>query len=342
MSTSQSNTLEQRNPSNQWLTRVGTIYEEQRAAVIDAISTDTAVNQTINVAGFDLVVTDTDASKAIREKLVAEVEASENIRKKLALAGITPIAILAEDIFNNIVSKAKGLYTFKTMNAVGEVTGNGEAFAEKLSFGGRPFYSTASVLLGIALPVFLLFFLHLSGWYLGITIGYAAIVAMTIIIPISIYMQSGVETRFIDTTIRIHTHISPIVFLTRYCYRAFVFKNKKKILWPERIDLGSGTDRFKLILPVPPQHVAEKLMLCHKHNIKTFLVADQRSFDVVIDKKKQQVLREKYDPIICHEEGRVIAVIDQFGDFQQEKEIIDYVTEHFSSIQRSFVPVQKN
>jgi hypothetical protein len=97
-----------------------------------------------------------------------------------------------------------------------------------------------------------------------------------------------------------------------------------------------------LILPEPPQHVKEKLLLCHRHGIETFLIADQKAFDVVIDNETQRQLQKKYDPIIAYKSGKVIAIIDQFGDFKQEKEIIDYVTEHFSAIQRSLVPAQQN
>jgi hypothetical protein len=111
-----------------------------------------------------------------------------------------------------------------------------------------------------------------------------------------------------------------------------------KVLWPQRNDVDGVTDDlFEIKLPEPPMSVKEVLAKCYQHNISIFTTAHEKAIQVVVDGAKRKELSAKYDPAICTRENKMVAVLEQFGDFPEEKEVIQYIYDHFEKVRTSLL-----
>jgi hypothetical protein len=88
-----------------------------------------------------------------------------------------------------------------------------------------------------------------------------------------------------------------------------------------------------LVMPIQPADVAEVLLKARDLDLKVATVAEAISFketpseiyrNVVADREaRAKALRD--DPIIYFEQGTAVAIVQQFGDFPVEREIIDRI-----------------
>lgn len=122
----------------------------------------------------------------------------------------------------------------------------------------------------------------------------------------------------------------------------FSWKPWAKILkefFPDNISAPHGLSA-KVVLPTPPQEIADTLLKARKLELKVAAVPDAIAFSEApstilrrehrlrADKETQERRRIrdlKKDPIVYHEHGSATAIIAQFGDFPMEKRVVDAV-----------------
>jgi hypothetical protein len=312
---------------------------------LEQVSKGTAIaSKKVNVAGFEIQVPDQKASEEIKKHLVEEAANGKVLRDKLHTADIKPIVILPEDIFQKLVEKA-GFYTFSRMTPEGKVYGNGKELNKEISIipdseGGFGVFC----FLSFALSVMSVLSVAKIGFVL-----YGAPILIAFIC--GIYLNSKMESE--SNRVEIWLLVVMAVLFTPMAYlfmidevlssksflKIFGGKKMKKILWPKKNDVDGVTDDlFQITLPTPPAYITSILRKCHEHTIDTFLVVDERAFNVIIDGKRMKELRAKYDPIICKKENGMVAVLAQFGDFPEEKEVVEYIREHFSAMRKNLIP----
>jgi hypothetical protein len=330
--------IENSENSQQWLSRVGREYETQLSALeTELAQPGISTVKFITVSGFKIPTVDTSHVEMMKRAIVLEAENSRALRSMLEKVNIKPIAILPKELFERIVDEAK-LYTFKKITPEGEVYGNGKNYNDNktttleilllfISFIGSLF--TGKILQSVGL--------QFNAWaFLAIQIG---ILVGGIIYESNTKKESGEKIARFALLITFPL-TACLVFITI----KFSQERCKKLLWPDRTDVGKEKkDLFKIILPTAPEHVQQKLLICHTNNIKTFLVVDEKAFEVVFGEKIIYALRKKYhDPIICYQRNDMVAVIDQFGEFAGEKKVIQYLKDHFTAIKSNLITVQQN
>lgn len=332
--------------SNSWLGKADEMYDQHCALMEKGLTNGNEVVKNINISGFNIQIADKKTSEILHENLLTEVKAKRKLAEKLEAAGIPPVAILPEDIFQKIVDKA-GFYTFKRITPEGKVYGDGESLNKKLHpinsiVGGRAF-------LLVAISAILSFFgfravanlLHLEYQW--------AIVGLFLIAGgIWFYHEiikgenHGVVLYIFFTFLCLPLNLL-FLFINKVTPKTLTEKEKKEILWPQRNDTEDVTeDLFEIVLPEPPDFVKKILTKCNTYGLDTFLVVDERAFTVIVDKKKIDELYAEWDPIICHTESKMVAVLAQFGDFPEEEAVIKYIAEHFDAARRDLLPNQVN
>lgn len=342
-------------PQGKWLGKVGEIYQQHIHEVESALTgSAVSVSKNVVVSGFDVDVPDEQGTKLLREKISREAENGNLLRSKLNVAGITPIAILPEDIFNKIIAKA-GFYTFYRMNSEKKVYGNGKAANDHINWshtGVTKKEIAAVFMLSVVLGgVLFLKALQLGHFQDSVYNSLRIWAAVISLVGGLIWSLPGIGFSRLAYTIggTVASYLAPpaILFavpLTNYLQKRHKREDWKKeirkVLWPKRNDTEeAGGDLFQIILPEPPAHVKKVLAKCHLGGIQTFTTVHPNAFSVVIDKKVTNELWSKYDPVICTRENGMVAVLEQFGDFPEEKEVVAYIKKHFDDFRQGLLKI---
>ena len=331
-----------------WLETVDRIYHEHATKVYEGLSGSVvSVAKKVNVSGFDIEVPDEAATKALRAKIAKEGENEQKLRNGLAKAGIKPLAILPEDIFDKLAAKA-GFYTFYKIKD-GMTYGNGPAANSHYNWrnhGSKKWegitIAAVSMILGFLAFIKLGHLLHFDIGPAGKTRVVIGVIALLVAAICS--WTDEVEFFWIGLVGAVATYVAPpaiLIAIGPFLYLELVRsksirkKGLREVLWPERNDIhGVTDDMFRVILPEPPQHVKNVLAKCHVAGIETFTTVHPNAFTVVFDKQQIARLWSKYDPIICTKENGMVAVLEQFGDFPEEKEVVGYIQQHFESFRQ--------
>ena len=126
--------------------------------------------------------------------------------------------------------------------------------------------------------------------------------------------------------------------------RAFVAKHERagtlvKELWPNFREPAEGSD-VRVAFPDPPAEVAQRLVaaartglpmrlavvgeaIAFKESVADVLIGERRAH-WEMEESRYQALK-LLDPIVYIVEGTAVAIIDQYGDFPIEKEVIERV-----------------
>ncbi len=335
--------------NEQWFTKAGKLYKNHQKKVTSALETFGSVKKQIFVSGFPITINDKNEAESLREKVIGEAEQSRNLKRKLKNAGITPIAILPENIFDKIIAKTM-FYTFYRIQPDGRVYGNGNNIARKYSFrnsaGFIPVFLTLVCLAG---PVSILITHSFSNAIFLMSIALALLVIQIAMFVFFITLDAGQQEMKKWQKI-LTLSVFPVVTIGRYFYYRQRKHKVKSYLWPNKNDIqlqdeDNGKykgDLFSLRLPQPPERVNLLLEKCHLAGIETFLTIHPKAFEVILDKDIMERLKTRYDPVICTKQNGMVAVLDQFGDFPEEKEVIAYIAEHFNAIRNDLLPLQAN
>ncbi len=349
MSTLKTDTLPPQVKDEKWLAKADSLYKEHQENIMQSLETSHSVRKKIIMAGFTVDIVDETATKSLSKKIASEAEKLERLKKKCKDAGIAPIAILPNDVSNKIFMKA-GFYTFYRMQPDGRVYGNGKKLLRKNILNGG--YGLAIVGICFLLGLVGLIFSPISHITWSIIVGSLFVFSLVYILIRRPFRITGEDEENknseaeVSLTISIAMALSP-VFLLLMVFASEVEKlpirDPKKALWPQKNDTEEVTeDLFTLKLPEPPLQTLEILRKCHANGIEVFLSVHPNAFDVVIGNKTMRDLRSKYDPVICTRENGMVAILDQFGDFPEEKEVITYIAEHFDALRRDLLPLQIN
>lgn len=334
---------------SQWLETAGNLYKNESKKLKKELSLFGLTKRRVNVSGFDIYIDDDSQAKAFRAKIVQEAEDRKKIRDKLKNAGITPIAILPADIFHKLLAKSD-FFIFHRISSDGNVPAMAQKYINTLSFSsGESSWK----------------FIFLAAYFLiTIIVGVCAFIGMYTTIGIACSISVVLQLIALITTddsrtlsfARICYYIAmPAMFPIRFFHRRIVKNKIKDLLWPTKEDshllnevvsnTQGGVDFVKIVLPEPPAAIKSKLKICYDQKIATSLVVHRNAFQVVINNEIEKVWYDKYaDPIICHydTETGMVAVIDQFGDFPEEKAVIEYISEHFDAVRRNLLSQQAN
>ena len=114
--------MKKSNPKDQpWLIELTETYVNGRGEVINLLSNKKLqLKKTVHVAGLETSFLDSENSEIILDKLLKEQVEEEALRSKLEESGITPIAILPKNVFEDMI-EGLPFYTFRNINEKGEV-----------------------------------------------------------------------------------------------------------------------------------------------------------------------------------------------------------------------------
>jgi hypothetical protein len=335
---------------NKWFKQVQTTYEEHKTAIYGRLSgSAVTATKSVRVSGFTIDVADEEATKLQREKIVFEAENEKLLRSKLLDAGIKPLAILPEDIFNKIIDKAK-FYTFYRMQSDRKVYANGKGLIDNniiINLSGDSMVPTHIVFA-------FLYFLYwgFGGQLLGLesTLIFSIIIAGITSALLFVHgfrekKNEKLENTFICGLLSFISPLTAILIIIILRIEQYFKKKKdyKPLLWPNRNDLDENCkDLISISLPEAPADVKMVLAKCYYASIETFLSVHPKAFQVNMDKETYKKLWIKYDPIICTRKNGMVAVLAQFGDFPEEKEVVDYIKQHFEDARNQLVEVNLN
>lgn len=334
--------------NEQWLKKTGILYADHQQRLLTSLETIETVQNHVTVSGFPVTIADKNEAIRIRKNIAWEAEESKKIKEELNKAGIQPIAILPEDIFNKIIKKA-GFYSFYRIQPDGRVYGNGQYLYKNYNFVDNNFLLAIVLsLLSMALPILLTIWGGINKIPLAYGVG-GGILGIQIILLWMVCVQNHNNEPLQKWQRKVLSVFFTVLVPVRNSYYCKQKANIKSYLWPRKNDVNLALDDdeeedlFTLELPQPPERVVTLLGKCYANEIKTFMTLHPSAFGVMYDEETVERLRIKYsDPVICTKHKSLIVVLDQFGDFPEEKEVVEYIAQHFNAIRSDLFPQQVN
>lgn len=99
-------------------------------------------------------------------------------------------------------------------------------------------------------------------------------------------------------------------------------------MWPQGVDVGAGS--VGISFPEPPPAFADKLRVAREHGVHLCVAAVPEAVSIDMEDLRKS-MAERADPIIYtmhHRDGHdLVAIIDQFGDFPDEKRLMKTLSE---------------
>jgi len=322
----------------QWFGKIGAQYNEHRKILKNSLKEEVGVAQKVRVAGFEIDITNSNAAKELRTAIVNEAIETKKFKSKLKAAGIEPVAILPKNVWDKIIEKAN-FFTFYRLQADGTAYANGHnllrlSFTESYAIhalvnAGLPFvFGLVSLIVALA------------GWVSGLMPQ--AVICLSYSMP-QIVFALIYDNNKVGWAKKAFLISAPVMMCFYLSHQKKMKGKTKDLLWPKRTDIAEeNKDLIPLILPVPPEYTKSILSKCYAANIPSYLSMHPNAFEVKITQQTYDDLRLKYDPVIFTTQGDLVAVLDQFGDFPEEKEVIRYITEHFDALRKDIVPLQAN
>ena len=323
-----------------WVGELDNSYHQAIDSAIETLkdsepkTTIRTVVEKVNVAGFEVEVEKKieEETKDVGKELIQQKNEIESFRQSLSKKGINPLAVVPKKIFEKMI-EGLPFYTFKNINEKGEVKADVNTAGEKRELidedGSARYFIFSSIVFFI---VGIILGFTESHLFFIMPVSFAMFIAAVVITVVYVNDESKIEKikRILIATLG--TLSSPIFGLTHVLPKIFFF-NPKKYLWPNKTDEGIYGDWIKIILPKPSKEVNDRLLICHKEGVKTYLVVHEKGFGVSSDEISQKY-RENYDPLVVTEsdDGKYIAVIAQVGEIPEEKKLIKRIKEGFKSL----------
>lgn len=244
-------------------------------------------------------------------------EKMEQIRVDLTLSGAKPLAVIPTSVFREIIADLP-FYTFKDIDQEGKVKVN-------VANTKTPEH-VVNIVAGMSLAIFIASAIIGFAFFSMLLILSAAQLSALLLILVGLNVAEDSLDDSVIGSILVDIMLPTLMFLKLHDK----LKNKKTLLWPNKQDEGS--DRVTLILPTAPISVKKKLAACYKNSINTYLVIHKKGFGID-SKEVKSIFVEKYDPIICTDRGKFTAIIDQFGDIPEEKELVENIRAKFKNLE---------
>lgn len=281
---------------------------------------------------------------ALINSISEEVNGHTALLNRLNQEELPCLAIVPTAIFDTLV-QAMNLYTFRTMDSEGRVMADIENYIKKAN------YQPQTTLLYIFLTSIALAFLIL--YFSDSPKAYDVIYML-------VFSFSVFATRMLlsfDSFIKCQDWLEVIIIPELFFVRFFREKqlsprNSKKLLWSKRIDTdiphqvffdGSiqnsretnkllNNNKVRIRLLPAPQNVLDRIAMWKAAGYEPYLVVDERAFEFLFEGTMEaaaQYYMEVPDPIYCLDIGRFTVIIDQYGPFLSEQQIMAFVEKHF-------------
>ena len=322
-----------------WIEELDNSYNQAVDSAIKALKSNTpkttikteTVVEKVNVAGFEVEIKKKVKKKPVkaRKLLTRQKNEMEMFRQSLKNKGLEPLAVIPKKVFKKMI-EGLPFYTFKNINENGEVKADINTAGEKRELLDEDkvaryfiFSAIAFFAIGVGLAI------RNSLFFLTMPVSFVSLIIYVA------YYDGEVEEDKIKRAITaiLISLSSPIFGLTHILPKVFFF-DAKKYLWPDRTDETIiGRNRIKIILPKISKEMNDRLAICHKEGIKTYLVVHEKGFGVSSDEISQKYQRN-YDPLVVtdSDDGKYIAVIAQIGKIPEEKKLIEKIKKEFKSL----------
>jgi hypothetical protein len=322
--------------NNPWPVTIATKYFSEREAILEK-RTNLKQIKTEKIVGIDCESLE-EHSVDIKY-LLQESTAEHTLKQRLQQEDIPYLAILPTKTFQQLTSDLP-FFTFKNINKEGKVFANVKgAVAEAKNDG--------------AVSVIIFLCLVIGSWIAIIGWGNQLIGIQGFISKVLVCLLSFILS--MPLTVIIDKIIFPDSKVRR--------RIKKSELWPAKNDQDKleylytrtnddgkvVTEKEKpelvqLILPPAPKDVQDTLVKCKNLNIKPYLVVHENAFQFFLPKDQFKSALDfitENDPIVCSdhtEDGLAFTAIHvQYGDFAEEKMLVDQIEEKFNLIMKKHI-----
>jgi len=321
------------------------IYTEELNSVITDINTGT-LSAYKAIAGVDCIDKrrNEDVLGAFKFYSKEKDKISEDLNKK----GLESIAIIPTEIFSKIKnSKNYDFYEFRTLNKDNTLDSNIKNLVDNYNNDGMSVLILCITTFLIGIPLLSTGFFTSVWTYIGwCLLGFFARVGFVLLSLSSPYLN---YLGWITST---------EYFLSTELYKSYMIRNIKTYLWPDKRDTKlvissyiRGEDykkelvdntKVKIKLHPAPLETQKRLLKWMDAGFMPYLVCDSRSFEVLfegefkknIEKASRLSAKIDSDPMVCLEINNHTIIIDQYGPFVHEQEIVNYVREYFSDIKK--------
>lgn len=101
-----------------------------------------------------------------------------------------------------------------------------------------------------------------------------------------------------------------------------------KSLWPSGVDQEEGK-KVQVQFPRAPESFVRVLSLFEKNGLRPMIAAVPKAIVVnrteVVQTRMREIEEMKWDPILYHKEGDLVAIVSSFGSFADEKKVLEWV-----------------
>ena len=298
------------------------------------------------ISGIYFESTQEVAAKPFTEKELQQMENESKVRTMLNEKNLKVEAILPTDLFRKILEPHQ-FFTFKNIDENGSVPFDVKSTATLISNRSLTNYiAWVPVIIGT------LFFLY-GGFIISENI-IGAIFSSLIIGFIGFIIM-------VWLTLTLFRHIEP------FFWKRVILKNKaamKKAMWPQKNDSDGinqlknlteeevkaldgleklMVDRVKIIFPEAPKEIMQRLFDYKRAGYTMYTVAHEKAFDYHFTDAQIKAFSEIWDPIIGIDfPENVTVIVGQYGEFDEEKELIASIKAQFNNFKEEYFTNSNN
>ncbi len=331
-------------------------YLAENKSITSLLSEDTMMIPT-SIAGIDCP--DPHQKERVLQAISNESEEHARVLNLLNQKGLERRGVVPTDIFKQLVAQKK-MYTFKTIDSEGRVKADLKSFVFKLNEFSISLANGLNVL-GCVCMILAgnHFFWHSTGGnFVDLLIGGTFVLYLVRMFGGLLFVNAP---KFLSWGMYL---LFPEICLWETISNKLTYKNAKAILWPKYQDVDLPEQEFsrgkdddeelnktlkgtkvKIKLHPAPKSVQDRLVAWTQAGYQPYLVVDAKAFDVVFDGKLKAIIRksrEILDPMPCVDINGFTVIIDQYGPFLSEQEVVAYVQNHFSLLKNKYGMVQNS
>ncbi len=326
-----------------WIETISKSYSSERTALIDESENMTGKTTTI-IAGIPCEGSSKTQKTKLLKSFIKEAEEEMNIRRMLQEKGLKAEGLLPTAILKEMIGPLP-FYTFKNINDKGKVEANGKKFMKMHSMTE----TLALLLITMILSAVSFFVMYqkefeVSGNIKGV-LGLWSVLSTVL----SVWMCFEAGTPPTSSAEPMVSNLDDFCAIV-VCIALFPFvlvgslfvpnnlvseKRKKRSLWPSKSDTENVSgDLVGIVLSPAPAEVQSALLKLQKSGleVKPYLIVHENAFKPIMDGETMKVLTAKYDPIACFDVGNFTVLYRQYGEFEQEKELVKAIKERFNII----------
>ena len=306
---------------------------------------------TTRIAGIECL--DPKAKNDLLDRLKKGGEEYMAVIKELNENGIDREGILPKEVFLDLITQKK-LFSFHKLDEKGCTDADMANFLRELKMSNRlDLLQILSVFAGSMLFIALqmvIFAIDTSAWA-AIGIAVIAVILRTLI---SVLCGEENMRRWLK-------FIFPEIILTTFFWEKHVWWQAKHLLWSKRNDIEienqyiNGFEKNETLVEIlkskvrvqlapAPDRVQKRVLACRDAGYVPYLVVDEYAFTVDFGEKLKSLIKTvilPHDPMPCIDIGNYVVIIDQYGGFLSEQEVVEYTQKNFSLLKKEFSIIDK-